>query len=108
MKALKQTFAIPIPREKIKDFCQRWKVKEFYLFGSVLRDDFNEESDIDVMVQSFPDPGWGWKIVTMNDELEQIFGRKVDLIFKDAIERSQNWIRREDILSTAKLIYEQK
>ena len=74
----------------------------------MLRDDFNEKSDIDVMVQSFPNPGWGWKIVTMNDELEQIFKRKVDLIFKDAIEKSRNWIRKEDILSSAKLIYEQK
>ena len=74
----------------------------------MLRDDFNEKSDIDVMVQSFPNPGWGWKIVTMNDELEQIFKRKVDLIFKDAIEKRRNWIRKEDILSSAKLIYEQK
>ena len=108
MKALKQFLAIPIPQEEIKDFCQRWKIKEFYLFGSVLRDDFNEQSDIDVMVQFFPNPGWGWEIVTMNDELEQIFERKVDFIFKDAIEKSHNWIRKKDILSTAKLIYEQK
>ena len=108
MKPLKQTFAIPIPQQEIEDFCQRWKIKEFYLFGSVLRDDFNERSDIDVMVQFFPNHGWGLKIVTMNDELEQIFKRKVDFIFKDAIERSQNWIRKQDILNTAKLIYEQK
>ncbi len=108
MTELEQPLAITVPQELIEDFCHRWKIKEFYLFGSVLRDDFNEQSDIDVMVQSFPNPGWGWKIVTMNDELEQIFGRKVDLIFKDAIERSQNWIRREDILSSARLIYEQK
>lgn len=108
MKVFKQSLAIPITLEKIEDFCQRWKVKEFYLFGSVLRDDFNEQSDIDVMVQFFPNHGWGLKIVTMNDELEQIFQREVDLIFKDAIEKSENWIRKKDILSTAKLIYEQK
>ena len=108
MTDLEQSLAITIPQELIEDFCQRWNIKEFYLFGSVLRDDFNEQSDIDIMVQSFPNPGWGWKIVTMNDELEQIFGRKVDLIFKDAIEKSKNWIRREDILSNAILIYEQK
>ena len=105
---LKQSLAIPIPKNSIKDFCQRWQIKEFYLFGSVLRDDFNKQSDIDVMVQSFPNPGWGWQIVTMKEELEQIFGRKVDLVFKDAIEKSQNWLRREDILSSAKLIYEQQ
>ena len=108
MRELKKSLAVPIPEKSIEDFCQRWQIEKFYLFGSVLRDDFDEQSDIDVMVQSFPNPGWGWKIVTMNEELEQIFGRKVDLIFKDAIERSQNWLRREDILSSARLIYEQK
>ena len=105
MKALKQSFAIPIHQEEIEDFCHRWKIKELYLFGSVLRDDFNEQSDIDVMVQFFPNPGWGLEFVTMNDELEQIFRRKVDLVTKKSIEKSENWIRREDILSTAKLIY---
>ncbi|MEL6437821.1 MAG: nucleotidyltransferase domain-containing protein [Cyanobacteria bacterium J06621_8] len=108
MKQSKPALAIEIPEELIKDFCQRWRIKEFYLFGSVLRDDFGDRSDIDVMVQSFPNPGWGWKIVTMNEELEQIFGRKVDLVFKDGIERSENWLRREDILRTARLIYEQE
>lgn len=108
MKALKQTFAIPIPQQEIEEFCQRWKVKEFYLFGSVLRDDFNEQSDIDVMVQFFPNPGWGLEFVTMKYELEEIFCCKVDLVTKKSIERSHNWIRREDILSSAKLIYEQK
>lgn len=108
MKALKQSFAIPISQQEIEEFCQRWKVKEFYLFGSVLRDDFNEQSDIDVMVQFFPNPGWGLEFVTMKYELEEIFSCKVDLVTKKSIERSHNWIRREDILSTAKLIYEQK
>ena len=108
MKALKQSLAIPIPQEEIKDFCQRWKIKEFYLFGSVLRDDFNEQSDIDVMVQFFPNHGWGLEFVTMKYELEQIFSRKVDLVTKKSIERSENWIRREDILNNAKLIYVQK
>ena len=99
---------IKIPYPEIDQFCQRWQIKEFYLFGSVLRTDFSNQSDIDVMVQSFPNPNWGWNIVTMNDELEQIFGRKVDLVFKDAIERSKNWLRRDEILENARLVYKQK
>ena len=108
MKILKQSFAIPIPQKEIEEFCQHWKVKEFYLFCSVLRDDFHEQSDIDVMVKFFPNPGWGLEFVTMKYELETIFGRKVDLMTKKSIERSHNWIRRKDILGNAKLIYEQK
>jgi len=63
MAKLEQSLAITIPQKLIEDFCQRWKVKELYLFGSGLRDDFNDKRDIDVMVQSHPNPGWGWKIV---------------------------------------------
>ena len=46
--------AIDLPTEKIADFCQRWQVTEFALFGSVLRDDFRPDSDIDIMVQFHP------------------------------------------------------
>lgn len=99
---------IDITYSEIEQFCQCWQIKEFYLFGSVLREDFSENSDIDVMVQSYPNPDWGWNIVTMNEELEAIFKRKVDLVFKDGIARSSNWLRRNEILSSAKLIYEQK
>ena len=103
-----QLFAVSIPFEEIKKFCQRWKIKEFYLFGSVLRDDFNESSDIDVIVEFFPNSSWGWKIIDMDDELEQIFGRKVDVLDKEAIEEDNNWLRRKNILSSATLIYEQE
>ena len=99
---------IDISYSEIEKFCQCWQIKEFYLFGSVLREDFSENSDIDVMVQSYPNPNWGWNIVTMNEELEEIFQRKVDLVFKDGIARSSNWLRRNEILSSARLIYEQK
>ncbi len=108
MTALNQVLAVKIPDEEIAKFCQRWKVKRFYLFGSVLRDDFTSESDIDVMVEFFPDASVGWKIVTMNDELEAIFNRQVDLTTKRGIEESDNWLRRRNILNSATLIYEQK
>ena len=101
-------FAVSIPIEEIKQFCQRWKIKEFYLFGSVLRNDFNENSDIDIIVKFFPNSNWSWKILDMDDELEQIFGRKVDVINQEVIEEDNNWLRRKNILSTATLVYEQE
>ena len=102
------TYAIPLPLQEIKDFCLRWKVKKFYLFGSVLGNNFHPDSDIDVMVQFFPNHGWGWEVVDMNDELESIFNRHVDFITKKSIANSQNWLRRDNILSTATLVYEQE
>lgn len=90
----------------IVSFCQRWQIEEFYLFGSVLRDDFRTDSDIDVMVKFLPSARWGLlALVEMKEVLEAIFGRKVDLLTKKSIEKSENWIRREGILSTAQLIY---
>ncbi|MCU0567678.1 MAG: nucleotidyltransferase family protein [Oculatellaceae cyanobacterium Prado106] len=97
--------AIALPHEAIAQFCKRWKVQEFYLFGSVLRNDFRTDSDIDVMVQFAPDAQWGFEIVDMRQELESIFQRKVDLLTKKSIENSDNWMRRQEILGTARLIY---
>lgn len=108
MTYLNELFAVEIPYREITKFCQRWNVKQFYLFGSVLRDDFTDQSDIDVMVEFFPDANIGWDIVTMSDELEEIFERKVDLTTKAGIEESDNWLRRRNILDEATLIYEQK
>ena len=108
MKLTNQSFAINIPYQDIAKFCQRWSVEQFYLFGSVLRSDFTDHSDIDVMVQFLPNTRIGWDIVTMNDELEKIFQRRVDLITKQGIEQSDNWLRRQNILDSATLIYEQK
>ena len=107
-KVLRRKTTEPAWTSSIIEFCQRWKVQEFYLFGSVLRDDFNEQSDIDVMIKFLPNPGWGWEVVRMDRELEKIFGRKVDIAYKDVVEQDDNWLRRKNILSTARLIYEQK
>jgi uncharacterized protein len=100
--------AIRLPQAAIANFCQCWQVQEFYLFGSVLRDDFRLDSDIDVMVQFAPNAHWGLEIVDMKHELEEMFGRKVDLLTKKSIEQSENWIRRKEILETARLIYVQR
>ncbi len=95
-----------IPKEKIVDFCRRWKITEFALFGSVLREDFSPESDVDVLVSFAPDARWSLlDHVEMQDELKIIFGRNVDLISKRGIERSRNPIRRKEILESAEVIY---
>jgi predicted nucleotidyltransferase len=98
--------AIPLPRDVIEAFCRRWKIAELALFGSILRDDFGPDSDIDFLVTCAPDAGWSlMDLVGMEYELEDLLGRKVDLISRRGIERSRNWIRREEILSTARVYY---
>lgn len=95
-----------IPIEKIAGFCNRWKITEFALFGSVLREDFTSESDIDVLVTFAPDAHWSLlDHVEMQDELKTIFGRNVDLVSRRGIERSRNHIRRKEILESAEVIY---
>jgi predicted nucleotidyltransferase len=95
--------AIAIDREKIKEFCQRWKIAELALFGSVLKDNFRPDSDVDVLVSFEPDGGITFdNRVEMLDKLAAIFGREVDLVEKDAI---KNPFRRYDILTTKEVVY---
>ncbi|MGL5083796.1 MAG: nucleotidyltransferase family protein [Microcoleaceae cyanobacterium] len=100
--------AIDLSIELIKSFCQKWQIAEFALFGSVLRDDFRPDSDLDVLVSFFPHAPWTLlDLVIMQQELQQIVQRDVDLIEKRVIEKSENWIRRNEILNTAQVIYSQ-
>ncbi len=93
--------------EKILAFCQKWQVTEFALFGSVLRDDFRPDSDIDIMVQFHPDAHPTFSTLDqMETELEAIFDRDVDLLTRQGIEASRNYLRRHEILSSAQVIYE--
>lgn len=97
---------ILVDREKIAKFCQRWKITEVALFGSVLREDFRPDSDVDVLVTFAPDAEWSlFDMVDMQDELEKTFGRKVDLVSRRGIEASRNYIRRKAILSSAEVIH---
>jgi len=101
-----KTPRIPIDRAKIEDFCQRWKITELALFGSVLRDDFRPDSDVDVLVTFAPEADWSlFDHLDMQEELSTIFDRKVDLVSRRAIERSANWIRRKAILNSAEPYY---
>lgn len=97
---------IDLPMEKIKEFCRRWNIVEFALFGSVLRDDFRPNSDIDVLVTFGPDAKQSLSVfLQMQEQIEEIFGRKVDLIDREDIQRSPNYIRRKAILSSARTVY---
>jgi predicted nucleotidyltransferase len=75
-------------------------------FGSVLRDDFRPDSDVDVLVDFKPGTKLGlFDIVRMQEELKNILGREVDLIDRTAIEQSPNYLRRKAILSSLELVY---
>ena len=94
---------ITVPIDSVKDFCRKWKVVEFSLFGSVLRDDFRPDSDIDVLVTLAPDAPWSlYDWVDMIDELKAIFGREVDLVSRGGL---RNPFRRHEILTTREIIY---
>ncbi|MEN6356950.1 MAG: nucleotidyltransferase family protein [Armatimonadota bacterium] len=97
---------ISIDHNLLREFCRKWRIVELALFGSVLRDDFGPESDVDVLVTFAPDAGLTlFDMVHMQDELAQILGREVDLVSKRGIESSANYIRKRAILESAEVIY---
>ena len=98
---------IDIPKDEIVAFCQRNHIRRLALFGSVLRDDFTPESDVDVLVEFEPDQTLGLEFITMQDGLSDILGRQVDMYTFKGVESSRNWLLREEILSSAEVQYEQ-
>ena len=118
--------AIEIPKEQLRDFCRKWKVTEFALFGSVTRpEEFRADSDVDVMVRFADDARWslgGW--TQMRRELlgceipkkdpstvdvlvpshRPDLGREVDLCERGGVEQMRNYLRRAEILETAVLL----
>ena len=97
---------IDIPAQQLAELCRRWRITELALFGSILRDDFRPDSDVDVLATFAPDAGWSLlDHVRMEQELADLFGRSVHLVNRRAIERSHNWIRRQAILNTAQVVH---
>ena len=95
--------------EKIAQFCQRWNITELALFGSVLSDQFHANSDIDILIRIKPNARQGLlTLAKIKHELEASIGREVDIALKESLENSENWIRRNEILKTAQVIYEQR
>jgi uncharacterized protein len=98
--------AIEIDKEKLRDFCRRWKITEFALFGSATRpEEFRDDSDVDVLVRFAPDVRWGlFEMIHAQEELAEIFGRRVDLVERRLVEESDNPFRRRAILRSVVLL----
>jgi predicted nucleotidyltransferase len=97
---------LAIPNDRIAAFCRRWRITELALFGSILREDFGPESDVDVLVSFAQDAKHTlFDLARMETELGGILGREVDLVDRAAVERSRNYIRRKAILSSLEPIY---
>jgi hypothetical protein len=94
---------VQLDREALAAFYARWRIQELSLFGSALRDDLSPESDLDFLVSFDPAADWDlWDLVTLRDELMAIVGREVDVAMREAL---RNPYRRQEILSTAEVIY---
>lgn len=94
---------LTVPRDRIADLCRRWKVAELSFFGSVMRDDFRPDSDVDVLVAFEPDAEWSlFDVVTMKQELESLLGRRVDLVEEAAL---RNPFRRSAIQQSKHQVY---
>lgn len=97
---------MPWPTDRIRELCRKWKVEELAVFGSALREGFGAGSDVDLLVRFAPEARWSLlDHARMERELEQILGRRVDLVTRDAIEESPNWLVRREILGSARPIY---
>ncbi len=100
---------LSINPDQLEEFCQRQHIIELALFGSVLRDDFRPDSDIDILITFTPNVKRSLiDLVDMQYELEELSHRSVDLLTKKSVINSANWIRRNEILNTAKIIYESR
>ena len=95
--------------EKIKKFCNKWKITEFSLFGSYITDKYTDKSDIDVLIDFDNSAKYGFfEMTEMKEELELIYGREIDLLTRNGIEKSKNLIRKESILNILKKIYAER
>jgi uncharacterized protein len=112
MKAQTDEFtqlALALPIDAIQAFCRRWQIAELAVFGSILRDDFCADSDVDFLYVLKPNAHWKlMDLIGAEEELTQLLDRKVDLVGKASIEQSHNWLRKGNILSSAKVIYDDK
>lgn len=101
-----QSLPINLPPERLESFCHKWDVVELALFGSVLREDFGPRSDVDVLITFAEGSHHGLSdLVEMQQELEALLGRKVDLVSRRGVESSRNPLRRRAILDSARVVY---
>jgi hypothetical protein len=97
---------IEVAKDKIAAFCRRHHICALWLFGSVLRDDFRPDSDVDVMAdfEQGYEPGL-MQMVGVEKELSEILGRNVDLVERQSVEKSENYIRRRHVLESLEPVY---
>jgi predicted nucleotidyltransferase len=93
---------LAVTAEQIADFCRKHHISWLAVFGSVLRDDFGPDSDVDVLVEFEPGHEPGLEFVSMADELEALIGRRVDFLTPDMLSR---WIRPK-VMNEARLVYD--
>ena len=97
---------VSVPKSRLASFCRANGIARLDVFGSALRADFGPEGDIDLLVEFEPDRKFGFlEFVRIEQEFADLFGRKVDLVERLAVERSRNYIRRAAILESAETIY---
>ncbi len=98
-----------ITPEQLTEFCQNAQITELALFGSIVRDDFRPDSDIDMLVTFTPDCTISLlDFLRLEYEFEDWFHRDVDLVEKETVESDFNWIRRKEILDNSQVIYESR
>jgi uncharacterized protein len=110
MTAAPHNIHLELPMAQIADFCCRWSISRLEIFGSVLRDDFGPDSDVDFLFTPGPgfrrDKAYGpWMSDHMAEDLSVLLGRPVDLLERSRVERMNNWIKRRHILQTALPVY---
>ena len=93
---------IDIPNEELSALCRKYDVRKLSLFGSVLRDDFRVDSDLDILVEFEPDAHIGLDFITFQNELSILLGRSVDLNTPDFLSRHF----RQQVVNSAQVIYE--
>lgn len=95
-----------VDRVRMAELATRWGIRELSVFGSAVRGEQRPDSDLDILVSFYPDKEWDlFDLLHLKDELDVVFGRDVDLVEREAIESSDNWIIKREILSTAEMLY---
>jgi uncharacterized protein len=94
---------IDLHQDALETLCRKWEIVELALFGSVLRDDFGPDSDLDILVTFKADAGWSlWDFVGLREELANLLARRVDLVSRGAL---RNPIRRREILASRRVVF---
>jgi len=97
---------IQISEDQLSSICNKYLIKELSIFGSALRKDFDEDSDIDLLIEFKPEAAVSlFDLIDVKEDFEKLFGREIDIISKNAIKRSNNYIRKKAILENYNTIY---